>query len=251
MDDFLKPKDEEQLSKIRKQLLLAGYRSPAAMRTYYVWKWLVTIGGLLFSSFICALTLTRGNPLYPIAATSIFVMLSYFAVDMWLIRKIAYRQIDIEKSFPDALDLLLVCIEAGHGLDQAFSRVANEMKLSAPILSNELSLIVAELRAGKVRRKVLSDFSERAGIEDIAAFVTVIRQADEFGVSIADTLRIYSKEMRNKRYLKAEEKANLMPVKLALGAIAFTIPPVILILIGPSIILVLREMGSASGVAPF
>jgi tight adherence protein C len=153
---------------------------------------------------------------------------------------------DIERSFPDALDLILVCIEAGHGLDQALNRVATEMKKSAPVLSAEVALIVAELRAGKVRDKVLSDFAERIGLQDVNAFVTVMKQAQQFGVSIADTLRVYSKEMRNKRFMRAEEKANMMPIQLALGAIAFTIPPVIVILIGPSVVLILREMAKAT-----
>jgi len=95
---------------------------------------------------------------------------------------------------------------------------------------------------------VLRDFAERTGVEDVAAFVTVIKQADQFGVSIAETLRVYSREMRDKRYMRAEEKANMMPLQLAMGAIAFTIPPVILILIGPSVILIIREMAKSASI---
>jgi tight adherence protein C len=93
---------------------------------------------------------------------------------------------------------------------------------------------------------VLDDFSWRTGVADIASFVTVLRQADQFGVAIAETLRIYAGEMRNKRYVRAEEKANMMPVKLALGAILFTVPPTIIVLIGPSIVLIVREMAKAA-----
>lgn len=249
VERYLTPTDPKRLSSVQKKLLLAGYRDPSTVRTYFAWKWGIALSGLFISSLVFAALMTRVSPLLPIAGMSLTVLISYFAADMWLIRKIAYRQIDIERAFPDSLDLLLVCIEAGHGLDQAIHRVATELKSSAPVLSEELSLVVAELRAGKMRDNVLSDFAARTNISDIGAFVTVIKQANQFGVSIADTLRVYAKEMRNKRYMRAEETANMMPIKLALGAIAFTIPPVIIILIGPSIILILREMTkAASGV---
>jgi tight adherence protein C len=105
---------------------------------------------------------------------------------------------------------------------------------------------VQQLRAGRDRGTVLQDFSERTGVQDVKAFVTVMRQADQFGVSIADTLRVYSTEMRNKRFMRAEEKANMMPVKLALGAILFTVPPTIIVLVGQSIIMIVREMAKAA-----
>jgi tight adherence protein C len=246
VEKYLTPKDPKRLSHVQKQLMFAGYRDPSAVKTYYAWKWGVALGGLFFSSLVFATMMTRVSPFLPIAGMILVVVFSYFAADMWVLRKRTYRQMDMEKSFPDALDLMLVCIEAGHGLDQAMHRVARELNKSAPVLSEELLLIVNELRAGKMRDRVLSDFAERTNISDIAAFVTVIKQADKFGVSIADTLRVYAKEMRNKRYMRAEEKANMMPIKLALGAIAFTIPPVIVILIGPSVILILREMVKAT-----
>jgi tight adherence protein C len=246
LERILTPKDEKTLSRIRKQLIRAGYRDTSAVRAYYFWKWTIALGGLIVSSIVFAALMARGNPIFPIAGTCVVVILCFFAADMWLQRKAVYRRMDIERSFPDALDLILVCIEAGHGLDQALNRVATEMKKSAPVLSAEVALIVAELRAGKVRDKVLSDFAERIGLQDVNAFVTVMKQAQQFGVSIADTLRVYSKEMRNKRFMRAEEKANMMPIQLALGAIAFTIPPVIVILIGPSVVLILREMAKAT-----
>ena len=156
--------------------------------------------------------------------------------------RLYYGRMAIEKAFPVALDLLLVCIEAGHGLDQALARVARELKVSAPLLADELNLVVHQLRAGKERARVLHDFAERTNVEDIAAFVTVMKQSDSYGVSIADTLRVYASEMRHKRFMRAEEKANMMPIKLALGAIMFTIPPSIIVMIGPSIITVVRQM---------
>ncbi len=251
VERYLTPKDPKQLSKLRKRLMLAGYRNPSAVKAFVAWKWGIAIAGLFISSILFSAMMAGANTLLPIAGMGIVVLISYFAADMWVLRNIAYRQMDIEKAFPDALDLMLVCIEAGHGLDQAIHRVAQEIRNAAPVLSEELTLVVNELRAGKMRDRVLADFAARTNISDVAAFVTVIKQADQFGVSIADTLRVYAREMRNKRYIRAEEKANMMPIKLAIGAIAFTVPPVIVILIGPSIILILREMMKAASGGAF
>jgi len=176
----------------------------------------------------------------------ITLLLGFFGPKMWLERNFQYRHLAIEQGFPDALDLLLVCIEAGHGFDQALNRVAREMKKSNPTLAEEFQVVVRELRVGKERYTVLSDFAWRTGVDDISSFITVIKQADKFGVSIAEALRVYSKEMREKRHMRAEEKANMMPVKLALGAILFTVPPAMLVMVGPSIILVVRHLAGVS-----
>jgi tight adherence protein C len=245
-EKFLTPDNEERTTRIRTKLTLAGYRSPAAVRVYFATKWSIAIGGFVVAALLFVATFTPERPAYTLVAMLMVILLSFFAVDMWIQRKIAYRRLAVERAFPDALDLLLVCLEAGHGLDQAIARVATEIDMSSPVLSTEMKLAVAQLRAGRDREKVLSDFAWRTGVSDIAAFTTVLRQADQFGVSIAETLRIYSAEMRNKRYMRAEERANLMPVKLALGAVMFTVPPTIIVLIGPSIVLIVREMAKAA-----
>ena len=246
-EKFLTPDSEERTSRIRTKLLLAGYRGPAAVRIYFATKWSIAIGGFAVAALIFVLMFNPKNPGYALVAMLMVILLSFFAVDMWIQRKIAYRALAVERAFPDALDLLLVCLEAGHGLDQAIARVAAEMDVSSPILSAEMTLAVNQLRAGRDREKVLQDLAWRTGVPDVAAFTTVLRQADQFGVSIADTLRVYSSEMRNKRYMRAEERANMMPVKLALGAILFTVPPTIIVLIGPSLVLIVREMAKAAG----
>jgi tight adherence protein C len=245
-EKILTPDDEERASRIRTRLMLAGYRNPSAVRIYFAVKWAIAIGGFALGAILFSSTMDPAQPAFPILAVLLTVALSFFATDMWIERKIVYRKMAIEKSFPDALDLLLVCLEAGHGLDQAISRVATEISGSAPLLSEDLKLAVAQLRAGREREKVMADFAWRTGVPDVGSFVTVLRQADQFGVSIADTLRVYAGEMRNKRFMRAEEKANMMPVKLALGAILFTVPPTIIVLIGPSIIMIMREMAKAA-----
>jgi tight adherence protein C len=245
-EKFLTPDNEERTSRIRKKLLLAGYRNPSAVRIYFAVKWSIAVGGFTVAAMIFALTMNPEEPLMPAVATLMIVMLTFFATDMWVERKITYRKLAVERAFPDSLDLLLVCLEAGHGIDQAFSRVAEEIRGSAPILSADMKLAVSQLRAGRDRDNVMTDFAWRTNVADIGSFVTVLRQADQFGVSISETLRIYASEMRNKRFTRAEEKANMMPVKLALGAILFTVPPTIIVLIGPSIVMIVREMARAT-----
>ena len=232
LEKYLTPDNEERASRIRSKLGLAGYRNTSSVRIYFAVKWAIAIGGFVVGAAIFAVLLDPKQPLLAIVVAIMVVLMSFFATDMWVERKISYRKVSIEHGFPDALDLLLVCLEAGHGLDQAFSRVANEIEMSSPLLSLEMKLAVAQLRAGRDRERVLSDFATRCAVGDIASFVTVLRQADQFGVSIAETLRIYSAEMRNKRFTRAEERANMMPVKLALGAVMFTVPPTIIVLIG-------------------
>jgi tight adherence protein C len=245
-EKFLTPDNEERASRIRTKLALAGYRNTSAVRIYFATKWSIAVAGFVLAAGLFSLTMNPEQPLFALVPVLMVLLLSFFATDMWVERKISYRKLAIEQAFPDALDLLLVCLEAGHGLDQAISRVANEIEYASPVLSTEMKLAVSQLRAGRDRERVLSDLATRTGVPDIASFVTVLRQADQFGVSIADTLRIYASEMRNKRFVRAEEKANMMPVKLALGAILFTVPPTIIVLIGPSIVLIVREMAKAA-----
>jgi len=137
--------------------------------------------------------------------------------------------------FPDALDLMLVCVEAGQSLDQAIMRVSKEIRGAYPTLAEEFELVSSEMRAGKDRSTVLRDMSERCGVPDISSFVTVLVQSATFGTSISDALRVYASEMRDKRVMRAEEKANVLPTKLTIGTMLFTVPPLLIILVGPSI----------------
>jgi tight adherence protein C len=167
------------------------------------------------------------------------VLAGYFLPSYWVERKSEYRQLETQLGFPDVLDLLLVCVEAGNSVDQALARVTRQIKTTNPTLFDELSVTSDELRAGKERAVAFRDFAARVKVDDVSAFATVLRQSDEYGVSIADTLRVYSSEMRYKRIMRAEEKANIMPLKLAMGTMAFTVPPIMLIMAGPSVIAIL------------
>ncbi|MFN7052533.1 MAG: type II secretion system F family protein, partial [Gemmobacter sp.] len=153
------------------------------------------------------------------------------------------RQQEIISGFPDALDLMLVCVEAGQSLDQSINRVAKESRAGYPALADEFDMVSQEVKAGKERVQVLRDMSERVGVPDITAFVTTLVQSATFGTSIAEALRVYSAEMRDKRVMRAEEKANVLPTKLTLGTMLFTLPPLMIILLGPSIYGIATHLG--------
>jgi len=244
IDTLVTPKSLDELSKVRKWLVRAGYRKPSAVRVFYLGKAVLALGLSVITALLLPF-LGGVLPLPIIALIVIFaVFVGYIFPTFWVERKIEYRRIDAELGFPDLLDMLLICIEAGNGLDQACRRVTREIKAVNVVLFDELNVVNDELYAGKSRTAVFRDFAERVNVADISAFAAVLRQSDEFGVSIAETLRIYASELREKRVMRAEEKANLMPIKLALGSIAFTIPPALLIMAGPSIIMILRAFAS-------
>jgi tight adherence protein C len=247
IDNLVTPKNLDELSRIRKRLIQAGHRKPSAVRVFYLSKAVLALGFVVVAALLAPF-LASTLPLPLLALVVIFAMLlGYLLPSFWIERTIEYRRLDAELGFPDLLDMLLICIEAGNGLDQAARRVAREIKLVNRVLADELSVVNEELYAGKSRAAVFRDFAERLTVPDISAFAAVLRQSDEFGVSIAETLRVYASELRDKRVMRAEEKANMMPIKLALGSIAFTIPPTMLIMAGPSIIMILRTFAGLGG----
>ncbi len=159
----------------------------------------------------------------------------YFLPRYWVERRVQMRQQEIQDGFPDALDMLLVCVEAGQSLDQGIVRVAREIAVGYPALAEELSTVSAEVKAGKEKTSVLRAFAERAGVQDVSSFVTVMIQSQTFGTSIAEALRVYASEMRDKRVMRAEEAANKLPTKITLGTMMFTVPPLLIVIVGPSV----------------
>jgi tight adherence protein C len=246
-DALVTPKNEAELTAIRKRLVQAGYRWPSAVRVFYASKAVLAFGVAIFAAIIIPLVASQLSFLIVGLVVLTAMLIGYFMPSFWLQREIEYRRQSAELGFPDLLDMLLICLESGNSLDQGARRVAREIRKVNKVLSDELGVVNDELYAGKSRTAVFRDFADRLNVQDISAFAAVLRQSDEFGVSIADTLRIYSAELRNKRLMRAEEKANMMPVKLALGSIAFTIPPTLLIMAGPSIIMIIRTFAGLGG----
>jgi tight adherence protein C len=242
-EKYLTPASEKELSAIRWSLTRAGYRSQSDVRLFYGFRILLAIAALLAGITVLPVVMIKMQTYMIVLAMLLTVLIGFFIPALWIERTYQSRRAQIQDSFPDVLDLLLVCIEAGHGFDQALNRVVSEMATSSPVLADELLMVTREMRAGKDRHRVLADFAERTNIDDIKSFITVLRQADKFGVSIAQALRVYAAEMRDKRYARAEEKANMMPIKLALGAIVFTVPPAIIVMVVPSVIMIVQNLG--------
>ena len=234
---FLEPQDAETMSASRMKLLRAGYRAKNAVRMFHFSQFALGIGFLVLG-VIYAMVMQAKQEVstqFLILSTIIPGAAGYYLPQYWVQRRLQSRQEEIVSGFPDALDMMLVCVEAGQSLDQSINRVAKESRAGYPALADEFDMVAHEVKAGKERVQVLKDMSERVGIPDVSSFVTTLVQSATFGTSIAEALRVYSNEMRDKRVMRAEEKANTLPTKLTLGTMMFTVPPLMIILIGPSV----------------
>ena len=244
---FLEPQTAEELSSAKLKMMQAGYRGKSAVRTYHFATFAFGIGFLLFG-LILALIKGRQQEL-TLSMMLIYTILpggaGYYLPKYWVERRRQTRQQEIINGFPDGLDMMLVCVEAGQSLDQSIIRVSKELRAGHPALAEEFEIVAQEVKAGKDRTQVLKDMAERAGVPDVASFVTVMIQSATFGTSIAEALRVYASEMRDKRVMRAEEKANVLPTKLTLGTMLFTVPPLMIILIGPSIFGIAKTLSGA------
>lgn len=239
---YLEPQDQKEFSARRLKLIQAGYRGKTAVRTYYFLQMVLGLGGLALGALY---TFTIGGTA-DLQWTMIQVfgpgIAGYYGPNYWVEKRREKRKNEILDGFPDALDLMLVCIEAGQSLDQAILRIAREITHSSPALSEEFTMVSNEMRAGKERQEVLRDMSERCDIQDISAFATVMIQSATFGTSLGDALRVYAAEMRDKRVTRAEEKANTLPTKMTLCTMMFTVPPLLIIMVGPSVYSIYTQM---------
>jgi tight adherence protein C len=229
----------------RMRMLRAGYRAKNAVRMFHFAQLALGIGGLVLgSAYAMAMSFQQELSMqFMVIATIGPAGVGYFLPQYMVLRRIQSRQKGIIEGFPDALDLMLVCVEAGQSLDQAILRIAKEARAAYPFLAEELDIVSQEVKAGKERTSVLKDFAARIDISDITAFVTTLVQSATFGTSIAEALRMYSAEMRDKRVMRAEEAANKLPTKMTMGTMLFTLPPLMVILIGPSLFGISNMMG--------
>jgi tight adherence protein C len=246
---FLEPQDAAEMTTARLTMLRAGYRSKNAVRTFHAAQFGLGIGFLLIGLIYALFQSANGE-----LGTQMLVIAiigpgaaGYYLPRYWVNRRLQARQQEITSGFPDALDMMLVCVEAGQSLDQSILRVAKELRAGYPALADEFDIVGHEVKAGKERISVLKDMAERVGLQDVSSFVTVLVQSATFGTSIAEALRVYASEMRDKRVMRAEEKANTLPTKLTLGTMMFTVPPLMIILIGPSIHGIATQLGGGGG----
>jgi tight adherence protein C len=235
--NFLEPQNADEFSAVKLKLVQAGYRGKNAVRSYYFIQFVLGMGLLFVGILLALVKVTTGQPSTTNLAITILLpaFVGYYLPKYWVTKRQQQRKQEIENGFPDSLDMMLVCVEAGQSLDQSILRVSKEIRTGYPALADEYEQVSHEMKAGKDRITVLRDMGTRAGVPDVNSFVTVLIQSATFGTSIADALRVYAGEMRDKRVMRAEEKANTLPTKLTLATMMLTVPPLLIILIGPSV----------------
>jgi len=237
---FSQPSNVEQVRATRCMLVTAGYRSAKAPIFY--------LGARLLSAiaFVIPLAMIPSKLLgFPTVNNLILFYVvgaacGYYAPVMWMRRAISTRKDALQRAVPDALDLMVVCVEAGLGLDQAIGRVGEEVRRAHPELSDELHLLALELRTGVSRQEALRNLAQRTDLEDIRSLVALLVQTDRFGTSIGQALRVHADAMRTTRRLKAEELAAKLPVKLLFPLIFFIFPSIFIVVIGPAAIKAVR-----------
>ena len=235
---FLEPEDDVAMSKIQLQLRQAGYQSRDSVRMFYFCQMALGLGGLVLGAVYVLFFMTGGDEVST-QKTIMYALgpggIGYYIPKYWVTKRMQERKEQIEGGFPDSLDMMLVCVEAGQSMDQAITRVSKELRSSCPPLADEYEVVSHEMKAGKDKSSVLNDMGERCGVQDVSSFVTVLVQSQQFGTSIGDALRVYAGEMRDKRVMRAEEAANKLPTKMTLATMMLTVPPLLIILVGPSV----------------
>lgn len=232
------PKSKAELSQVQSRLVRAGYRTDSASKIYYGAKVvlpvflsilaLVFIGGFAHQRSLFIYILTLG--------------LGFIAPDFWLSRQVSKRQKRIRLGLPDALDMLVICVEAGLSLDQAIVRTAEELNKVRSAIGDELSMVMLEQRAGIPRSEAWKNLVERTGVDSVRNFVAMLVQAEQFGTSIAKTLRVHSETLRTKRVQMLQEQAAKTSVKMIFPLVIFIFPSLFLVTLGPALIRILETL---------
>jgi len=229
--DRVLPKSEAEVSVVEKRLIRAGYRNESAIKIFYGAK-------VLVPATLCVIVIATGIASYsPFFAYAASLGLGFLLPDFWLGRQIKIRQKNIRRGLPDALDFMVICIEAGLSIDQATARTADELALAQPDISDELDVVVLEQRAGRPRSEAWKQFAERTDVETVRVLTTVLIQAEQLGTSISKTLRVHSDSLRTQRRQYVEEQAAKTSVKLVFPLVFFIFPSLFLVTLGPEVII--------------
>jgi tight adherence protein C len=231
----LLPQSTKRLPHTQRLMARAGYRRPEAVMAMQGVKVLLPLGLLALVYFT---GFYRQNPVFILVLA---VLGGYLLPEFWLTSQVRRRQQVLRLSLPDCLDLLVVCVEAGLALDQAFLRVTQELRIAHPELCEELDLVNAEIRIGRTRIEALHELARRTGVDDIKALVAMLVQTDRFGTSIAQSLRVHSDELRTKRRQRGEELAAKATVKMVPALVFFIFPALFVVILGPALISLLRH----------
>jgi tight adherence protein C len=221
------PKSQSEVSVVRQRLIRAGMRGDSAINYFYASKALVPLALVLIVSFS------------GLAAKSPFM---YY--DFWLGRKIKKRQEEIRRGLADVLDLIIICLEAGLGMDQATARTANELAGTHPIIADELDIVVLEQRAGRPRADAWRNLADRTDVDMVRNLVSTLVQSEQFGTSIAKTLRTHSDTMRTQRVQEIEEQAAKTTIKLLFPLVFFIFPCLFLVTLGPAMIVITEQFAN-------
>ncbi|MFT0172031.1 type II secretion system F family protein [Paraburkholderia mimosarum] len=249
------PKEGWENSALRTRFMHAGWRSSSAPALYFAAKTVLAVALPLVCLLAAAPYIEADTNRNLIVILVVLAAIGYYLPNVVLSRRVQRRQQTIFEDFPDALDLLTVCVEAGLGLDAALMKVADEMHIKSRTLSDELQLLLLELRAGQSKETALKNLALRTGVEDIDMLVAMLIQAERFGTSVGDSLRVHSENLRHKRRMRAEEAAAKIAVKLLFPLIFCIFPTLMLVLLGPAFIQVLRVLlptfaGQTGGATP-
>jgi tight adherence protein C len=232
--------DNADYSGMRIKFLRAGLRGENLAAVFWGTKILLAVGMAVCFLAVRMSMLAGLSQLATLVGVLYFAFFGYYLPDIWLRIRTARRKKKIFNGLPDTLDLLVVCVEAGMGLDAAITRVGEEIRFTDRELSDELRLLNLELRAGKTRLEALRNLGRRVNLEDMNSLITLLVQTEKFGTSIAQALRVYSDTFRTKRYQAAEELAAKIPVKLLFPLIFFIFPAIFVVILGPAIIQIFR-----------
>jgi tight adherence protein C len=229
------PKSPQSMNRVQRMMLSAGYQGEWPAVVFVVVQLALPLSVFALGVFLFG----RGTAMIfsGLAAAG-----AYLVPTFWLGQKIEQRRTEIRNGLPDAIDLLIVCIEAGSGIDQALARVGEELAIAYPSLAREFDMICAEMRAGKPRMEAFKNFAERTKVDDVRSLVAMLVQTDRFGTSLGQALRTHAETSRTKRRQRAEEKAAKLGVKLLFPLVFCLFPAFYLVVLGPSMVRIFRQL---------
>jgi tight adherence protein C len=234
-------RDPAQLSALRQKLIQSGFMSREAVAIYLGARFTCLVGATVAAILVLPWIALKGGNMGALLLVAILAFLGVFGPDKVVESRRKEREMEYRNGFPDVLDLLVASVEAGLALDAAVNRVTDEMVRRHPHLAEQLRILTLELRAGRSRKDAWAALADRLGIDEARAFATMLRQTEEMGTSLGETLTVFSDEMRAKRMLRAEEKAMALPAKLIVPLILFIFPCLLGVLILPAGFRIIRQ----------